>query len=76
MLILGNKFLFDIIILLNFRKSTQGRKVLFFLNIYNITEIANNFNFRIIFFFNFLLIYFLNETNFFPEHLYSDLNEN
>ena len=45
-----NKFLFDIIILLNFRKSTQGRKVLFFLNIYSTAETAGDFNFRIIFF--------------------------
>ena len=50
LLILGNRFLFNIIILLNFRKSTQRRKILFFLNIYNIIEVANNFDFRIIFF--------------------------
>ena len=76
MLILGNKFLSDIIILLNFRKSTQGRKILFFLNIYNTADTTNNFNFRIIPFFSFLLIYFLNEANFFSKHLYSGLNKN
>ena len=73
---LGNKFLFDIIILLNFRKSTQKRRVLFFLNIYNTDKITNDFNFYIISFFNFLLMYFLNETNSFFKHLYSDLNKN
>ena len=75
MLILDNKFLFDIVMLLNFRKSTQGRRILFFLNICNTTEVADNFNFRIIFFFSFLLIYFLSETNFFFKYLYSGLNK-
>ena len=73
---LGSKFLFDIIILLNLRKSTQKRRILFFLNTCNITKITNNFDFRIIPFFNFLLIYFLSETNSFSEHLYSGLNKN
>ena len=76
MLILDSKFLFDIIILLNFRKLMQKRKILFFLNIYNTTNVAGDFDFYIIFFFSFLLIYFLSETNFFSKYLYSGLNKN
>ena len=54
----------------------MGGKILFFLNTCNTAETADNSNFRIIFFFSFLLIYFLNEANFFFKYLYSGLNGN